>query len=176
MAPREEPHLVQLDPDARETIARLFEQGYLPIGSASFMGPHFSPADAIQQAKIVGAAIIAVSSQYQDTVSRKVPLTLPNNATTYNTGMANAFATGSAGPGRYIGRPGSLGTQTTYITVSEDRYDQRAIFFASVVGLGSRLSLGEITTQQPQHIGTNRAVQVFAAIPGLSAGARNDDE
>ena len=131
MAPLEQPHLVPLDADAATTVARLFEQGYLAVGSASFVGPRAGPADAIAQARSVGAVVISVSSQYQDTVTRKIPLTLPNDATTYNTGASNTYATGGSGPGRYIGRSGSHGTQTTYIASSVDRYEQRAIFFAA---------------------------------------------
>ena len=131
MSPLEQPRLVPLAADAATTVARLFEQGYLPVGSASFVGPRVGPADAIAQAKSVGAVLVAVSSHYQDTVTRKTPVTLPNDATTYNTGAANTYATGGSGPGRYIGRSGSHGTQTTYIASSVDRYEQRAIFFAA---------------------------------------------
>jgi hypothetical protein len=128
-APTQEPQLIPLDADAATTTARLVAQGYLPVGSVSFVGPRVSPADIIAQAKSVGAALIAVSSQYRDTVTRKIALTVPDDATTYNTGAANTYATGGSGPGRYIGRSGSHGTQTTYIPYSVDRYDQRAIFY-----------------------------------------------
>jgi hypothetical protein len=130
IAPTQEPQLIPLDADATTTTARLFAQGYVPVGLVSFVGPRVRSADVIAQAKSVGAAVIAVSSQYRDTVIRKIALTVPHDATSYNTGAANTYATGGSGPGRYIGRSGSHGTQTTYIPYSIDRYDQRAIFFA----------------------------------------------
>src|ERR1019366_2280753 len=90
------------------------EDGYVYIGASSFYGPanRSNQAQAVEQAKKVGAAIVLFKSDYMDTQSGVIPYTVANPAvvSTINTsGTVNSNGSNGYGTGNYS----STGTITT---------------------------------------------------------------
>jgi S1-C subfamily serine protease len=164
-----EPRLVRGDPNPTQTIANMFEQGLWPIGVSDFVGPSANVNDALKQAKDVGAAIVAITSNYQSTATGAFPLTLPNNTTSYTTGSANIVGSGGFATGSYNGMTTSYGTQTTMIPYSVDRYEQVALYFAPLNRQGAGVMYLPLTDTQRQQLGTNQAVSVVAVRTGSPA-------
>lgn len=164
-----EPQLLRGDPDPRHTVAHMFEQGYWPIGVSDFVGPAANVNDALSQAKSVGAAVVAITSKYQNTVSGALPLTLPNSTTSYTTGSANIVGSGGYGTGTYNGTTTTYGTQTTMIPYSVDRYEQVALFFAPLKRQGAGFMYLPLSEEQRQKLGTNQAISVVAIRTGSPA-------
>jgi len=155
--------------DPQTIIANMYEDSYAPVGVAAFVGPAGNPSDALDQARKVGAARVIITSKFRNTVSGSIPLTLPNTTTSFNSGTANVYGSGGFATGNYSGTTTTYGTQTTYIPYSVDRYDQVAIFFAQLNRRGFGTLVNELTPDQKQQLGTNKAVAVVAVRRGSPA-------
>ena len=88
-------------------------KGYAVVGESGFNAEYEDPANAIKQAKAVGATVVLVNVEYTNTESSTTPLLLPDNRTTY-------FAGGSAT---------TYGTMVVPISSNTRRYDQYGVFF-----------------------------------------------
>lgn len=164
-----EPELRSGNSNSTQTAALMFEQGYWPIGASGFVGPSANVNDALEQAKRVGAAIVVISSKYQSTATGMLPLTLPNNTTSYTNGSANIVGSGGYATGSYNGLTTTYGTQTTVIPYSVDRYEQVAVYFAPLRRQGAGLMVQPLTEAQRQQLRTNQAVSVIAVRTGSPA-------
>jgi hypothetical protein len=67
------PQVIMTD-DRKKEAKTLFAQGYLPIGVSRWEGPKVNPDLALEQAKMVGAEIVAVEAKYLRTQSGAMPL------------------------------------------------------------------------------------------------------
>jgi hypothetical protein len=144
-----EPRLVASS-NLREDGRRLQEQGFAPIGVASFRGGLAGQQQLIWQARQVGADVVLFTSQFSHTESGVAPVLSYQPGQTYNTQTyvtvnANAYGSGgfAYGSGTYSGystttTPGTFSTQ--YVPYSRQVYDQGATFWRrmkpGIIGAG----------------------------------------
>jgi tetratricopeptide (TPR) repeat protein len=148
----------------------LLRQGYLQIGTSSFN----ASADSVNErqlteyAKTIGAHAVLVSSKFSHTVTGALPLTLPNNTTSYSTGTATAYGNGGSVTAYGSGTTTTYGTQTTMIPYSIQRSDFSAVFFAKFnirVGIVAE-PLDESSRRRLQ---SNNAIKVMTVVEGSPA-------
>jgi hypothetical protein len=121
-----------------------------------------------KQAEAIGAAVVLTTSHYTNTVSGSLPLTLPNNTTSYTNGTATvtgsggtAFVNGSATTTTY-------GTQTVMLPYNIQRNDFGAVYFIKArVRLG--LLYGQIDPATRSRLQTNAGVLVRLVVDGSPA-------
>jgi len=164
-----EPRIVASSGNLVDDTRRFYEDGYGPVGQSSFVGPVENQAGAIAQAKKLGAAFAVVWSKYQSTASGAVPFTTTTPQTTYTSGTMSAYGAGGTVNGNYSGTSTTYNSQTTMIPYSVDRYDQVAVYFKPLERRGFGASMGSLSPQQRQQIGTNKGVLVLAVRKGSPA-------
>ena len=155
--------------DERGDVIKMYEQGYGLIGVASFVGASQPESAAIEQARVVHAAVVLISSKYRNTATGAVPLTLPTSTIAVLNGTVNAFGSGGTASGNYSGSTTTYGTQTTYIPYSVDKYEQAGLFFAALERKKLGVMLDELSDEQRGVAGTNRAMRVTAVRTGSPA-------
>lgn len=116
-------------------INKMFENGYANIGYAAWEGPaNEGDAEAISQAKKVGASYVLWGASYNRTDSGVMPVTTYNpgdTTTTYHAGTVYS----PSGSGQYYGtsttyNPGTV--STNYVPYSVNKYDYLGIFFIKI--------------------------------------------
>lgn len=157
-----EPRLSASSGDPSRDVRDMYEQGYALAGVSDFVGPAANQSGAVSQAKKVGAAVVLLSSKYQNTVTGAMPLTLPTATTSFSSGTANAYGSGGFATGNYSGTTTTYGTQTTYIPYSVDKYDQVALYFVPLERKGFGVLVNSLTDEQRHDLGTNQAVEIIA--------------
>lgn len=162
------PQLISLSKDPWETIGQMWTEGYAVVGQAAFEGQRARANGALNQAKAVGAAYVAVSSEYQSTRSGSIPITTPTTTTAHSSGNVSGYA-GRPYSGSYSGTTTVYGTQTTYVPYSVDHYNQAAIFFSPLQRRGTGLLVVEMSDSKKREVGTNRGVEVRAVRRGSPA-------
>ena len=133
----QEPQVYGTDNFDRD-ILTLRAKMYIPIGYSSFNGSYEDTKNAASQAKLIGATIVLVNSQYTNTLTTTSTLFLPDNKTTYHSGTASANTAYNNSYGGYVGSSNTNatynGTSTTYgtkavpVTSHQRRYDQNAVY------------------------------------------------
>lgn len=161
--------VVQGSGDIEADRQRYHQDGYVLIGYSSFSGPREAADGAAQQAKKVGAAIVAISSNYERTARGLTPVTTVTPTTTYTSGSVSGYGSGGPIGGSYLGSSTSYSQQTTQIPYSVDRYQQTALYFARAERKGIGILASEIPPSQRQQIGTNRGILVNATRKGSPA-------
>ena len=121
------------------------------------------------QGKTVGAQYIVVSTKYARTVQGAIPITTFAPQTTYSNGTASAFGSGGYATGTYNGTSTTYSQQTSYMPYSVARYDQLAVYFVPLTRTGMGLLFRDITAQEAQGLGTQKAVAVAAVRRGSPA-------
>lgn len=129
------PKLYAHSDDVKADLKRLAEDGYVLIGTSSFLAPEImgTKAQAIAQAKKLHAAIVMVKSSYRDTLSGTYQYSVPNptQTVTVNTsGTVSSFSNGAYSSDNYSGTgtvtiPGGSTTYNAPYTFT------RSDFFAS---------------------------------------------
>jgi PDZ domain len=152
-----------------EDALRMIEDGYEMIGYSSFNAANVDSKQALQQAKNVHACVVLVYSQYTNTVSGSMPLTLPDTQT--STTNLSGTVYGAGGTASYTGTATSTtyGTKTTYIPYNVDRYDHFATFWVKTTRPIFGVSVAELSTETRQRVGTNKGIEVKAVIKGSPA-------
>lgn len=148
---------------------RMFENGYTRIGSASFNGSLEGDEGLKKQALKVGADAVIVSSEFTDSVTRSIPITTTQAVTTYHSGNANVYSSGGSAYGSYSGNSTTYIPSTTYVPVTQRRYDQTAVFFRKLLPSCIGFMEGDISVGLRQQIGTNSGVMVAAIRVGSPA-------
>jgi PDZ domain len=121
-------------------VPLLQRRGLVPIGNSSFTGPSSQNIDrnVKAQAEKIGAQLVLVSSKYAGTATGVMPLSIPQNSTSYTSGNATVY-----GPRGTLTASGSsvtntFGSQTVMMPYSIPRSDFGAVYF---VRLHFRLGL-----------------------------------
>lgn len=109
-------------------IKILVSKGYLPIGESSFNGALEGKGKLEVQARKVGAVTVLVKWRYTNTQTNIVPLFLPNNSTTYNSGLIYGYG----GSASYSGSSTTYGTKVVPLKSQQRRYDQTAVYFVKL--------------------------------------------
>jgi membrane-associated protease RseP (regulator of RpoE activity) len=163
----DDPELVHGD-DPKVDVPAAQADGYLIVGASSFHGPQASDANAVAQAKVVGADRVLVFGKYMGTSQSVVPITTPTTQTSFTTGSANVFGSGGMATAFGSATTTSYGTQTNYIPVSIDRYDYLAVYLVKV-----RYLLGanfrNLTNEEAQAAGTVNGVTIVNVVHGSPA-------
>lgn len=133
--PPPEPRVYAHSEDLKADAKRLYEDGYVLIGTSSFYGPanRTKQSQAVDEGKKVGATVVLVRSTYKDTLSGTVPYTVANPtqyATVNTTGSMNSYGSGGYATGTYnststVAVPGGYSTYNIPYNIS------RNDFFAS---------------------------------------------
>jgi len=168
IAPEKEP-VVQQGTDVRKDGVELMRNGYVLIGESSFNATSVADSDAKDHARRVGAEIVLVYSQFTDTVSGSMPLTLPDTKTSTTYGFASAY--GSAGYANAYGssHTTTYGTKTTYIPYNVRRYDYLATFWARSKPRSFGVCFGDLSDEQRLQIQSNKGVSIFVVVKGSPA-------
>lgn len=164
-----EPRLIVSTGNQHNDIIAMFIKGYVPIGSASFNAQMNNISGALAQAKKIGAAYVVVSRKYTNTVQGVVPITVPTSQTSYSSGAVNAFGSGGFAYGSYSGMTTTYGSKTTYMPYNISRYDQSAIFFSLLARTGAGAKCVQLSNEEIQNLGTQRACRVEAIRTGSPA-------
>jgi hypothetical protein len=164
------PQVIMTD-DRKKEEKTLFEQGYLPIGVSRWKGPQVIPDLAIEQAKMVGAEIVAVEAKYLRAQSAALPLRLPptTNSTT-NSNIGGQYGTASTS---------TSGTQTQHIPYNVDRFNYVASFWVirkapPVFGV----IVANLELDDKRLIDRNKGVKVTAMVrnsPAFDSGIFEED-
>lgn len=139
----------------------LARRGYVMVGSSSFQGSSSSVSDRqlIEQATKIGAHVVLANASYSHTTNSVVPLTLPNNTTSYSTGSATAYGPGGTARAYGSSTTTTYGTQTTYIPVSDTRSNYGAAYFAkNKARLG--VSVQPLSDAQRQQLQSNIGLNI----------------
>jgi len=164
------PQVIMTD-DRNKEEKTIFEQGYLPIGVSRWEGPQVNPDLALEQAKMVGAEIVAVEAKYLRTQSGAMPLRLPSTThSTTNFNVGGQYGTASTS---------TSGTQTQYIPYNVDRFNYVASFWIKrkaqpVFGV----IVANLELDDKRVIDRNKGVKVTAMVrnsPAFDAGIFEED-
>jgi len=115
--------------DKDEDRIKMLENNYVMVGYSSFNAGNVNENGVFTQAKKVRATAIVLYSQYTNTVSGSMPLTLPNTQTSNTNISGNVY--GSGGYANYSGYANTTtyGTKTTYIPYNVRRFDYGATYW-----------------------------------------------
>jgi hypothetical protein len=181
--PPAEPRVYAHSSDPNADAKRLAEDGYVLIGSSSFYGPanKVTQAQAVEEGKKVGAAIVMVRSSYKDTLSGALPYTVANPtqyATVNTTGTVNSYGSGGYANGTYnssstVAMPGGYSTYSIPYNIS--RNDFYASFWAKRSPEKMRLGVNPapLTDELRQRLQRNTGVFVLIVVRGTPAFRAN---
>lgn len=147
-----------------DSIIKQIESGFILQGVSSFNGPLASKNDLIAEAKELKSYKVLRTVEYSNTVQGAMPITLPDQQTTYYNGSVY----GNSYSGNYYGTSTTYGTKTTYIPYSVDKYNQVAIFFVKRTPGGWGVYLRDTSLDQKQKLGSNKGAAVIAVVTGGS--------
>lgn len=166
--PQPEPysHGADIDMD----MHRMFQQGYVLLGSSSFnSGDYVSEKKALKQAEDVRAHIVLMGSRHTDTRTVSAPIFLPNTQTSTSTSSGTIY--GPFGTSQYQGQTTTRtpGTQVINRTRTIDRYDYFASYWAKGVPGKFGAQLQDLTPDQRWDLGRNRGAMIKVIVDGSPA-------
>jgi hypothetical protein len=153
-----QPRFVAGDRDPRADMRRMYEDGYGLIGTAAFTGRDFDDGLAVDQAKKVGAAIVAVRQEYRNTETGVRTYQVPTTSRGEHSGTINT----TDGPVYYSGSTTVRGTTTEVVPYSVDKYSYSAMFFSKLRRSGLGFLYSDMTAEEKRTAETNRGVVVTA--------------
>lgn len=174
IVPTDKPNLIQ-GSNIKNDGMRMLENGYLLIGESSFNAGNVNQNMAIEHAKKVHADTVIVYSQYTNTLSGSMPLTVPNTQTSYHSG--NIYGSGG-GFANYSGSSTTYGTSTTYMPYHVRRYDYYATFWIKAKPPSLGINFDNLTDELRRKIESNKGVYIIAVVkdsPAFNADLLNGD-
>lgn len=153
------------DKDVRDLVRR----GYQPIGESSFNTGENAPEHQLrEQAKKIGAHVALVSSQYTNTTSGAIPLSVPRVTNSYSNATATAYGSGGTVNAYGSGTTTTYGSETVMMPYSVARYDVGVVYLAKV---RSRVGIhpAPIDDAIRRRIQTNSGVLVDLVTEGTTA-------
>jgi hypothetical protein len=178
------PRVFTTNNEVRDEVS-LLENGYTPIGYASFNAASVNASDAARQGKLVGAAVVLLYSRYRNTETGALPYTTKEPdmiATQSSQGTIQGSVNGVPSfSGRYSGTAttriaGSY--HTDWIPYSVDRYDYLATFWVKTRPQMLGVRTADLTDDLRRQIGTNRGVVIVAVVkesPAFNANMMRGD-
>jgi hypothetical protein len=152
-----------------QDIDAMFRRGFEPIGFSSFNSPNSKTGDAEKLAKKLKARYFMLGTQLTTSSQSVIPLTLPNTTTSTTNGTVRAVGSGGYGSATYSGTTTNYGTQTTYIPITNNRFDKFAIFFGEAPRYGTGISPRALTPEEVSRFETQRAFVVAVVRDGSPA-------
>jgi len=160
---------------------KMLEDGYSLLGFSSFNAGNVGKRQLVKQAKKVKAEVVVFYSQYTNTISGSMPLTLPDTTTVTTNHSGTGFNSGNihgyggfasySGSGSYYGSSTSTiyGLKTTYIPYSQNRYDYFASFWIKMKRPIFGVFMDDLPSELREKIGSNKGALVIAVINGSPA-------
>ncbi|MBO6801626.1 MAG: PDZ domain-containing protein [Balneola sp.] len=145
-------------------IQVMLERGYTMVGYSSFNSGNAKMRQAISQGKSVHAETIVMYSQYTNTASGAIPLTLPETETTTTNTSGSVY--GSGGYGTYSGTETTTtyGSSTTYIPYNVNRYDYLATYWVKIKPPIFGVHYRDLNTSERQALETNKGIVITAVV------------
>ena len=137
-------------------MERMWENGYFLIGESSFNSGEVKLNGALLQAKRVHAEIVAVYSNYTNTESGSVPLTLPSTQTSQTNVYGNVDGANFYGTGQTT----TYGSTTQYIPYNTRRYEYHALYWVKHIHPALGVLTVDLTQTERQRFGSNKGVRV----------------
>ena len=169
----DEPRLIEGTNITKDAIEML-ENGYALLGESSFNAATINQNLALQQAKKNHADTVLVYSQYTNTVSGSMPLTVPDTQT--STGFHSGSIYGSGGGfANYSGSSytTTYGSRTTYTPYNRRMYDYYASFWAKSKPPRLGVHFNDLTDEHRRKIESNKGVYVIVVVRN-SPAFKND--
>lgn len=163
IGPQKDPTLMR-GGDPLEDYKNMTRKGYILIGQSNFNIGSANDSDAINHARNIGADMILLYTKYSDTQSGSMPLTLPDNRTSYSSGSATAFGPGGSATAFGSTYTTTYGTRTTYMPYSIRRYDYHASFWARAKPAVFGAQFDELSDAQRQQIQSNKGASVLIVV------------
>lgn len=173
------PELISTDNFDRD-VQILRSKRYVPIGHSHFNGALQDARNALEQAKIIGATVVLIGSEYTNTVTNTTNLYLPDTQTTTTTGTASGTTDYTSLQSGYLGSSSTIinynersttnGTRTVPITSNTRRFDQSAVYFVkSNQEFRFGILFNDLTPEQRISIGRNTGVYINAVVEDTPA-------
>jgi len=152
--------------NVQDDFKRMSENGYVLLGTSSFNAAAVNQNMALEHAKKIHAETIIIYSEYTNTVSGSMPLTVPNTQTSYHSGSIYGSGGGFA---NYHGSSTTYGTQTTYIPYNVRRYDYYAGFWVKAKPQSLGVNIGDLTDELRKEIESNKGAYIISVVKGSPA-------
>lgn len=155
--------------DKDEDRIKMLENNYTMIGYSSFNAGNVDENGVYSQAKKVHATAIVLYSQYTNTVSGSMPLTLPNTQSSNTNISGNVY--GSGGYANYSGYANTTtyGTKTTYIPYNVRRYDYGATYWVKRKSITFGIVPVDLDADLRAKIQSNKGMLIEAVIKNSPA-------
>jgi hypothetical protein len=153
-----------------QIVSAYESNGYFPIGYSDFTSGARQWGDgAVEQGKRVGAdLVVEIDPQYAGQASTVIPITTPNNSTSYTTGSATAYGPYGSTTAYGSATTTTYGTQTNYVPITIQRFEYGALYFVKVkMGFGVYTTV--LTDEQRQMLQSNHGVTVNVVVRGSPA-------
>jgi len=165
-----------------EDNQKMMEDGYQLLGYSSFNSGNVNAKQATAYGKEIHASVVLFYTQYTNTLSGAMPLTLPDTQTTVVRGMGAAQHSGNiyGSSGRSAMYSGSTvysgsatattyGSRTTYIPYNINRYDYLASYWIKMKPPVLGVFFNDLTPEIRKQIGSNKGVIVEVVVKGSPA-------
>jgi hypothetical protein len=143
----------------QDDFKRMAENGYVLIGASSFNAATVDKNLAMDHAKKIHADTVIVYSEYTNTVSGSMPLTVPDTQTSYHSGSIYGSGGGFA---NYYGSSTTYGTRTAYMPYSVRRYDYYASYWVKAKPPSLGVYVDDLTDELRREIESNKGVCIMA--------------
>jgi len=156
----EEPKIFEganIDSDSQ----KMMENGFVSIGYSSFNAGAVSSDKAIIHAKNIKAEVVIVYSEYTNTVSGSIPLTLPNTETSTTKTSGNLWGVGSYNE---TSTTTTNKSKTYDIPYSVNRYNYFASFWVKIKELTFGINFRSLENDERRLIGSNKGVKITVVI------------
>lgn len=145
-------------------IQIMLERGFTMVGYSSFNSGDAKMRQAISQGKSVHAEAVIMYSQYTNTASGAIPLTLPENETTTTNTSGSVY--GSSAYGTYSGTETTTtyGSSTTFIPYNVNRYNYLATYWVKIKPPIFGVRFRDLNTSERQALETNKGIVITTVI------------
>jgi hypothetical protein len=168
LPPEKEP-VIQQGSDPMKDGMEMMRNGYVLIGESSFNAGSVATSNAKYHARRVGAEFVLLYSQYTDTVSGSMPLTLPDTQTSTTYGSASAYGSGGWASAYGSSHTTIYGSKTTYIPYNVRRHDYLATFWTRSKPLAFGAQFRDLSDEQRRQIQSNKGASIFVVVNGTPA-------
>ena len=148
----------------------MFRKGYGCLGTSSFNGATVNPQYALSQAIKIHADIVLVYSDYTETLSGNMAMTLPDTQT--STSYMNGSVYGSGGG--YASYSGTAvttthGTRTEYIPYNVQRYDYFASYWKKMKMPSLGVTMNNLSDEAIKALESHKGAEVTIVVENSPA-------
>jgi hypothetical protein len=132
--PSNQPLQIYTSDDFTQDVKAMARGGYAPFGWSTFNAPSntITEQQLRNQAEMLKAAAVLVSSRYANTVTGAIPLVLPNNTASVTTGNATVTGIGGVANANGSATTSTSGWKALIMPYSVQPSDLAAVYFVKV--------------------------------------------